>query len=283
MNERERQEQLEAERLFEALEAIDAGRDPGVDPRKDPQLDMLLFTATALEETWRSAAPAPAYAVRSRALILRSMEPGAEREPAATPNIVPFYRRWSVLSPVASAAAAVAVTLFAVTAFGTTNNTNNTNSVATPVQEPLLASAEPVAPLEALGEPSRPPFVSSTAPAPIAPEVAGDPVVAELQRIESTLKAIEARAAAGLPVGGPLLRGLTASTANLASSIETDPEGVTEQAVITYIQATASSRTVLESVEVSQSDEAALQAAQQAVQDGVIVASRYLTVRSPSQ
>ena len=276
MNERERQEQLEAERLFEALEAIDAGRDPGVDPRKDPQLDMLLFTATALEETWRSAAPAPAYAARSRSLILRSMEPGAEREPAATPNIVPFYRRWSVLSPVASAAAAAAVTLFAVTAFGTTNN------VATPVQEPLLASAEPVAPLEALGEPSRPPFVSSTVPAPIAPEVAGDPVVAELLRIESTLKAIEARAAAGLPVGGPLLRGLTASTANLASSIETDPEGVTEQAVITYIQATASSRSLLESVQVSQDAEAALEAAQQAAQDGVVVASRYLTVRSSS-
>ena len=280
MNERERQEQLEAERLFEALEVIDAGRDPGVDPRKDPQLDMLLFTATALEETWRSAAPAPAYAARSRSLILRSMEPGAEREPAAIPNIVPFYRRWSVLSPVASAAAAAAVTLFAVTAFGTTNNTN---SVATPVQEPLLASAEPVAPLEALGEPSRPPFVSSTAPAPIAPEVAGDPVVAELRRIESTLKAIEARAAAGLPVGGPLLRGLTTSTANLASSIETDPEGMTQQAVITYIQATASSRTVLESVQVSQDAEAALEAAQQAAQDGVVVASRYLTVRSPSQ
>ncbi len=276
MNKRERQEQLEAERLFEALEAIDAGRDPEVDPREDPDLDLLLFTATALEETWRSVAPAPAYAARSRSVILRSMDRAAEREPVAAPKIVPFYRRWSVLSPVASAAAAAAVTLFAVTAFGTSN-------VATPVQEPLLASAEPVATLETFGEPSRPPFVAAIAPEPVVEDLTSDSVVAELQRIEQTLKEIEERAASGLPVGGPLLRGLTVSTANLASRIDTEPESVTELAVLTYIQATASSRTVLESVDVSQNDEAALEAAQQAAQDGVVVASLYLTVRSSSQ
>ena len=116
-----------------------------------------------------------------------------------------------------------------------------------------------------------------TAPGPDVENLTSRGVVEELQRIESALRTIEQRNTAGRFVEAPLLRGLTEKTISLSSQIDSAPEAVSGHTVVTFIQAAAASRSVLENVRVSPDDEAALVAAQQAAQDGVVVASRFIT------
>ena len=77
-----------------------------------------------------------------------------------------------------------------------------------------------------------------------------------------------------------LLRAVTESTVTVANRIESQPEAVPEQLVVTYIQAASTSRTVLESAQVETSDQAALNTARQAAQDGMEVASNYILMLS---
>ena len=283
MNELELQQQRRAERLSAALDAAEAGRDPDIDPREDPELAALLSTATALRKAWSEAEPATGYAARSRSLVLATMELrreqlAGERERSTPSKVVPFYRRWNVLAPVASAAAAAAVTLL-ITTFGASGGpsggaTDSATSATPPSPQPSLASAQPAPEFD---EAARPPFVASLDATPELGNLTSRSVVEELQRIEASLAAIETRAASGLPVEGPLLRGLTETTTSLASRIESDPDSVTGQTVVTFIQAAATSRTVLDTVQVSGNDSDALEAAQNAAQDGVVVASLFIS------
>ena len=237
----------------------------------------------ALREAWSEAEPAAGYAARSRSLVLATMELRREqlaggRDRSTPSKVVPFYRRWNVLAPVASAAAAAAVTLL-LTTFGASGGPSGgaidgATSATLPSPQPPLTSAQPAPEFD---EAARPPFVASLDAAPALGNLTSRSVVEELQRIEASLAAIETRAASGFPVEGPLLRGLTETTTSLASRIEADPDSVTGHTVVTFIQAAATSRTVLDAVQVSGNDSAALEAAQKAAQDGVVVASLFIS------
>ena len=91
---------------------------------------------------------------------------------------------------------------------------------------------------------------------------------------------INERAGGGELVDASLLQIITAGTASLAARIEDEPDTLTDQAVITYIQAAATGRTVLSQAAVAPENEAALVAAQRAAQDGVEVASNYFALRT---
>ncbi len=280
MNDPARQEQLEARRLAEALDAVEEGRDPDVDPREDPELSSLLATAEAVRTTWRAAAPEPARAARLRSSLLGSAEP----EPARPARVVPLYRRWSVLSPIASAAAAAVVT-FAIT-------TLVSSDAPLPGQEPAFASAQPAADL---GEPARPPLMDTAGPeqlpdtdtSTLPPEPSAgnltsealveDRLVQDLRRIESALQEIRMLAERGEPVDAELLRTVTEGTARVASQIATAPESVSPFAVATYFQSVSPGRVILDSAQVEEGNENALETARGATRDGLSVAVQYFT------
>ena len=265
MNDRERQEQLDAQRFAAALEAIDEGRDPQIDRREDPELAVLVSTASAIGRTWHEATPAAGYVMRSRSLVLHSMAP---RAPAAVeqPAREPFHRslrrrwaRWGVLAPVASAAAAAAVT-FAV-------------MLATQ-SDPLISQPDGLAssvPGERFDDAARPPV---TDPFVLPDSLASHDrsVVAELRRLEAALKLLQDQAQAGQHAPSQLLRVVTEATATVASIIDRSPEAVTEQTVITYLQTTNTSQSVLDGVDAADGDQGALAAARRAASDGFQVA-----------
>ena len=263
MNDLDPQEELEVQRLADALDAVEAGQDPAVDLREDPELASLLTTAASLRETWRSLAPAPDHVARWRSRALESMERSGGAVPA---KVVPFYRRRSVLSPIASAAAAAAIT-FTITMFAVSD-------VKAPEQRPEAVSAQPAAELTG---PARPPFVEIAVPqrppadeAPaiepgVPPEqLAVEALVRDLRRIESALAEIRRRAELGEPVDADLLRTVTEGTARVASQIAMAPESVSPTTVATYFQSVSPGREILNSAQVVEGDEAALETARAA-------------------
>ncbi len=158
-----RPEEMEAQRLSDMLDDLEIGREPDLDERTDAELASLVETSSLLRRTWNSVAPSAAYISRSRAFILQSLSAEAE-EPAATPpaRVLPFYRRWAMLSPVASAAAAAAVT-FAITIWATGGATATVAGPAlssVPSEQPAsVASAAPAFVEPPFVEPARPPLV----------------------------------------------------------------------------------------------------------------------------
>ena len=287
MNDPERQEQLEARRLADALDAVEEGRDPNVDPREDPELSSLLATAEAVSTTWRATAPEPARAARLRSLLLRSTRRAGERRPVRPAKVVPLYRRWSVLSPLASAAAAAAVT-FAIT-------TLVASDAPTPGTQPSFASTRAAA---GPGETARPPLLDGAGPeqlpdmesSTLQPEppaenltseaLVQDLLVQDLRRIESALQEIRALAERGKPVDAKLLRTVTEGTARVASQIDTAPESVPVSTVATYFHYVSPAREILSSAQVEEGDERALDTARDATEDGLVVAVRYFTADS---
>ena len=275
---------IDAERFAESLDALDEGRNPHVDPFEDPGLALDLEAAQALRAASAAVEPRATYRERSRALLLQSMR-GASGGKQAAP--VPFYRRWSlVLAPVAAAAAAAAIT---VAVLGGSSSAPTSAPTVAPEPEQLAAVApEPAAPavtpsraaaaledeLDELDE------LAAAVPAAAVPNLTSRSVVEELDRITMALETINERAGGGELVDTALLRTVTEHTSKLAAQIESDPDSITEQAVITYIKAAATGRTVLAQAVVSPGNEAALFAAQQAAQDGVDVASTYFALRT---
>ena len=262
MNERARQEQLDAQRFAAALEAIEEGRDPQIDAREDPELATLLSTASAIGGTWHEATPNAGYATRSRSLVLHSMTPRA-LVPVVRPAREPFYRRWTrwgVLAPAASAATAAAVTFAVMLA---------TQSDPLTVQPDRLAAAAPV---ERFDDAARPPVTDPFLLPESVASLNDRSIVAELQRLEAGLKLLQDQAEAGQPAPGQLLRAVTESTATVANIIDSAPESVTEKTVITYLQATNTSLSVLSGVDAADGDEGALAAARRAASDGYQVA-----------
>ena len=284
-------EQLEAARLSDALEAEERGPAPPLDPREEPELASLVSTAGLLRRTWSAIVPAAEYVARSRSLILGSMERAADARTRPS-NVVPFYRRWSLWTPVASAAAAAAVT-FAITTLAASD-------VAAPVQQPALASVVPGAEAAPI-EPARPPLVEPAQPQALAADMAlaaeaeppsadeapsaaadSEALVNDLKRIEAALQEIRERAELGESVDATLLRTVTEGTARVASQIATAPESVPATAVATYFHSVSPGRSILDSAQVVDGDETALETAQVATRDGLSVALRYFNAPSAS-
>lgn len=123
------EELADAERFAEILDLMDAGGGVDLDPREDPTLAALTTVAAQLRDSARDTTSTPrfeSYRARSRDYLLGRIEreraavaaSAAPPEPAREESRglfgVPFLR-WSVLAPVASAAAAaVAVLAFVV-------------------------------------------------------------------------------------------------------------------------------------------------------------------------
>ena len=269
-------ETVEAQRLSEAIDALDEGRDPGIDAIEDPSLSSDLQVVHALRQAWSAVEPRATYRERARALILGAMRPDSAvprvealpavvgSAPAAAPPLS-FLRRWrGVLTPIASAAAAAAVT---VAVFVVSDE-------PAPAGSPLLVASDvPVE--ESVGR------IAQPADTPIAStqDLTSTSVVAELQRIESALRQIEERALAGTPVEAPLLRAVTESNATVASLIDNEPEAVNEQSVITYFLGASAAQALLTGLGAAEGAEGALVAAQRSTQDGIEAAEDYL-VRS---
>ncbi len=149
-------ELADAERFAEILDRMDAGGGVDLDPREDPTLAALTTVAAQLQDSARDATSTPrfeSYRARSRDYLLGRIEreraavaaSAAPAEPAPEEPLGLFgipLLRWTVLAPVASAAAAAALVLAFVVA---------TDGGATAPVEPQTAArvdppaAQPVA------------------------------------------------------------------------------------------------------------------------------------------
>ena len=165
-------ELADAERFAEILDRMDAGGGVDLDPREDPTLAALTTVAAQLQDNARDATSTPrfeSYRARSRDYLLGRIEReraavAASSAPAAEPAreepsglfSVPFLR-WTVLAPVASAAAAAVAVLAFVVATDSGASTPLEPQTAAVVDQPAAQPAvtddadeqdavEPVAP-----------------------------------------------------------------------------------------------------------------------------------------
>ena len=141
-------ELADAERFAEILDRMDAGGGVDLDPREDPTLAALTTVAAQLQDNARDATSTPrfeSYRARSRDYLLGRIEreraavaasaaPEPAREEPSGLFGVPFLR-WTVLAPVASAAA-VLVLAFVVATDG---------GASTPVEPQTAATVDPPA------------------------------------------------------------------------------------------------------------------------------------------
>ena len=242
-------ERLEAMRLADVLDALDAGTPAPISATEDPELATLVQTAGLLRDGMAAGtetASFQSYRARSRAYILHTLEE-QQRAAQATRHadqrrdgLVPFVRRrWAVLAPVAAAAAVAAFTL-ATTNVGAPAGTGSQGG-------PAVASNRTAASTDA-----------------------------ELDRIRQAVELLSARAERGEPVDSSLLRTITETSAAVANRIEAAPQLVSREHVATYHKALTQSTAVLTAVQPVAGSEDALAAAQRATQDGVVAAARYL-------
>ena len=292
-------ELVDAQRLAEALERLEAGIEPDLDPREDPSLSALVALAAEIRDVEELATDTQryrSYRPRSRDHVLRRV--GREAIPRETlpaeimptalvPVVVdePRQRRirflhWSYLAPVASAAAAaVAVLAFIAAQPDRADGPAGGEQAAAVEQAPAAAATETVAQIEP------PAAIDPTAPDQPLPWEALPPlparhsVEAELDRINELIGTVARQVADGAPVEAELLRSITESTAAVADRIEQQPDSVSRLHVIAYIQAAADGRSVLAAVRPDAEIEDALSAARRAAQDGVVVASTYFQQR----
>ena len=272
-------EAIEARRLAEAVDALEAGADPGIDPREDPELSAQIKTVSALRELHHEATQQPSFAAyirRSGAFIKQQLRREHAPQPVAE-RPVPFFFRWSVLTPVASAAAAAAIILAIVTLNPASPDAqpelaaseasppdprDGTLPLVAPTVDPVLTMLEQMAHAESLvGEQQ-----------PLATRSAED----ELRQIRATLDEIASLTERGELVAESVLHELTVSTAILARRIAATPQSVTRETVIGYIETAGEGQTVLGDAEAARGSEDALHAARLATQDGVVVAALYL-------
>ena len=255
-------EDLDAGRFADALDVLEAGGDPGMDPIEDPELVSLLAAVEEARGSWGAAAPRDGYRVRSRALLMAAY---SQEHPETQPRRrrLPFFLRPAFLAPLGSAAAAAAITLGFALAGDTLDDRDSAVSVL-PVdnEQPTTVLSVPT---------EEPQSVTN---------LTSQSALDELDRIQVALREIELRTQQGQPVDPSLLRAVTESTVTVANRIESEPEAVPELLVVTYIQAASTSRTVLETAQVETGDQAALNTARQAAQDGMEVASNYFLMLS---
>jgi hypothetical protein len=109
--------ELDARRLADALEALEAGHDPGVDPREDPQLSSLLETASIMSSASLASTDTPSfrsYRERSKGYLLhrlRRQQTMAHKPPSAPQRqwITRLFDSWRPAIVLSGAAAAVMV------------------------------------------------------------------------------------------------------------------------------------------------------------------------------
>ena len=288
-------ELVDAQRLAEALERLEAGIEPDLDPREDPSLSALVALAAEIRDVEELATDSQryrSYRPRSRDHVLRRVEhatiPRETMPTALVPVVVAEPRRrrvpflhWSYLAPVASAAAAaVAVLAFIAAQPGAADEPAGGEQTAAAEPAPNAAptaTAAQIDPPSALGSPTVP-----DRPLPwevLPPLPTRRPVAADLDRINELISTVASQVADGVPVEAELLRAITESTAAVADRIELQPDSVSRVQVIAYIQAAADGRSVLAAVRVEVETEDALSAARRAAQDGVVVASTYFQQR----
>ena len=307
-------ELVDAQRLAEALERLEAGIDPDLDPREDPSLSALVALAAEIRDVEELATDAQryrSYRERSRDHVLRRI--GREALPRETlpaqiaptqvlstqiiptalvPVVVeePRQRRrpflhWSYLAPVASAAAAaVAVLAFIAAQPDAAGEPVGDAQAAAADAAPAAAPTETVAQIEPPSgfgslEPDPPLPVEVLPAAPAEGSITQGSIESELERINQLIGTVTQQVADGAPVEAELLRSITESTAAVADRIERQPDSVSRLDVITYIQAAALGRTVLAAVTADAESEDALSAARRAAQDGVVAASAYFQQR----
>lgn len=256
-------EENEARRLADALDVLDTGERPDIDPREDPELASMLGVVTALREPGRAATDSSAfdhYRTRSRALVLQSV--AAERPGVAATvraKVVPFYRQWTVMAPVATAAAALL-------------------AVALLLSGGSSSSPTDVAPAQ----------VTSIVPGPVRAVPQGEPettmpdgnltpitIERELEQLREAVDGLLAAAAEGDSIDPRLLRAVTEGTAGVALDISAGSEQVTRENVIEYAASAARSHDLLRAVSVEREHAPALAAAVLAAEDGAVVAARY--------
>ena len=285
-------EAIEARRLAEALDALEAGADPGIDPREDPELSAQIETVRAVRELHLEATRQPSFATyvrRSGAFIQQQLR--QERAPQPVPRPVTavaepvkagrvhFLFRWSTLAPVTSAAAAAAIVL----AFVVLNSSSPASSPPTQVTQPQLPVPE--APLTEETSPLRVPALD---PGMLERMAQAESLIGErralvsrsaedeLRRIRTILDEIAATNARGELVADALLLEFTRGSAELALLIRTTPESVSRETVIGYIETAGEGQTVLGQAEAAEGSEGTLHIARLTTQDGVVVAALYL-------
>ena len=291
-------ELVDAQRLAEAIEQLEAGTDPDLDPREDPSLSALVALAAEIRDVEEIATDGQryrSYRERSRDHVLRRIGRKAlapETLPATialpqSPRALvvvaePWQRRipflhWSYLAPIASAAAAAVAVLAFIAA--------QPDATGDPVGDAQAAATEPAsdaAPTETVAQiapPSGSDLLIEPDPSlewevvPLLPTQRS--IEAELVGINELIGTVARQVTDGAPVDAQMLRSITESTAAVAARIEQQPESLSQLHVITYIQAAAYGRTVLATVRAEGEAAGALHAARRAAQDGVMTASAY--------
>jgi hypothetical protein len=264
-------EEHEAIRLAEALEAIDEGRAPGIDPREDPQLHELLETATLLSELFASSVDQSSFASfreRSRAAVVHR----SERHPAMPaggaveehPKVIPFYRRlFPVLSPLAAAAAAAAVTFMALS--GAT-----TEAPAGPQTAAHLDTGDSARPLLGLDQTAVPGQPGETR------NLTALTVEEQVRQLQEAVALIAASKERGEPITSDLLRQVAEGAGAVKQRLETNPAGISGRTVIEYAYAAANGKAILSDASSAPGAEGALEAARLTTESGMVTAARFL-------
>lgn len=282
---------LQAQRLDAAIEALAAGRDPGVDPRTDPELDGLVQTAAVLQSLFAQATDSASFESfrrRSRLAVIHRSEtlqtarqltahargaiaPVAGRAAGVKPSgdaggppmseAVPFNLTWwrrrlvPAFAPVAAAAAAAAVTFAALGGGGTGPG-------------PEVASS--VIGLHQVGEPAQ----------PAAENLTPRTIDEQLVRLQLSLATIAGAAGRGESVPAALLRQVTEDTASVQRQIDSAPRSVSDATVASYAQAATQGQAVLSGAKAEPGGEGALSAAQLTADQAVVTAARFLAERN---
>jgi hypothetical protein len=245
MNEFDERDDIEAQRLADALDALEGGVQAPTARIDDPEIAALLSTANALRGRLNEATQTPSfhsYRARSRAYILHSLEQ-QRRAPAApsTRGLIPFARRharWLVAAPVAAAAAAAGLFLF--------------------------------------GEPAAAPSTVGRVPSPIATNRTTQNTDSELVRIQHAIALVATHSSEGRPVDAVVLRTITEGASAVANRIETSPQLFSKESVETYQRTVVAGNAVLSTAQATADSQGMLVAAQKTTQDGIVVAGRFL-------
>ncbi len=224
--------------------------------------------------------PRQHYASRSQAMLrVRFFGPRAPRV-ASTRGAFGWRPslRWAAPVAVAAAAAAIVAVVALPGGSGETLTPGDASEAVragaqserpAPVQP---AAVPPSAVPPAAAEEAPPVEVVPRTPAPAPAEVVLS-LDQELARLTAAVQRIQDNPQ---NVDGELLREVSASTAQVALTIDREPETVSRETVIIYRDTAEAGRSVLNEVTVAPGDEPALEAAQSVAEDGVVVASRYL-------
>ncbi|MSP22327.1 MAG: hypothetical protein EXR66_04825 [Dehalococcoidia bacterium] len=239
------EEEREAERFAIALDALDMGRSLDVEPADAPELYEDLRVASRLRASAEQTMPRAAYRVRSRALLIDSAAPLARRRAQQTPVI----GRTSFLVPFASAAVAAGLTIAAV----------------------LGATALGYGPGGKAG---------TEATAATAANLTRRSIQEDLRSLEATVDAVVAAANRGEEVNPAMLRSIANATLSVTTLIETSPESVRHEDVISFFQTTASNHIrlgeIAPRVAATHALGMALGTAQSASENAVLASSRRL-------